>query len=51
MGVRYIGKCNLNTLNMHGCVVDQKLVYLYMFSNGCMLSAKVACMWLMCSEN
>ena len=36
-------KGKLNTLNMHGCVVDQKLPYLYMCTNACMLAAK-ACM-------
>ena len=40
---------------MHGYVVDQKLPYLYshiyMCSNACMLAAKVACVWLICSKN
>ena len=43
MGISYIWKCKLNTLNMHGCVVYQKLPYLYMSTNACMLAAK-ACM-------
>ena len=34
-------KCKLNILNMHGCVVDQKLPYLYMCTNALMLAAKV----------
>ena len=31
-----------HTLNMHGCVVDQKLPSLYMCSNACVLAAKVS---------
>ena len=38
MEIGYIWKCKLNSLNMH---VDQKLPYLYMCSNACMLAAKV----------
>ena len=30
----------VNILNMHGCVVDQKLSLLHMCSNACMLAAK-----------
>jgi len=36
-------KCKLNTLHMHGCVVDQKLSYLYLCSNACLVASK-ACM-------
>ena len=40
MGFSYTLKCKLNSLNMHGCVVDQKLSSLYMCSNACLLGVK-----------
>ena len=43
MRISYILKCKLATLNMYGCVVYQKLSYLYMRCNACLLAAK-ACM-------